>query len=118
MKLANSHLAIVEARKVAEYLLNASHPENGGKARFFEGLGYSALDVMPLVAALRTVAVTGEAVGRIASRHGTKFIVEGKLPSQVEASKNRAIRTVWIVESADEVPRLVTAYPHEGESTR
>jgi hypothetical protein len=73
VKLANSHLAIVEARKVAEYLLNASHPENGGKARFFEALGYSALDVMRLVAALRTVAVTGEAVGRIESRHGTKF---------------------------------------------
>ncbi len=114
MKLSNSHLAIVEGRKVAEYLLNASHPDNGGKARFFQALGYSAADVTQLAAALRKIAVAGETVDRIDSRHGTKYVVDGRLQSRVEESKNRAIRTVWIVESGDDVPRLVTAYPHEG----
>ena len=32
MKLPNAHLAVVEERKVVDYLLNAAHPDNGGKA--------------------------------------------------------------------------------------
>ena len=35
MAMPNANLAIVERRKIVEYLLNAAHPENGGKARFF-----------------------------------------------------------------------------------
>ena len=111
MTLANANLAVVEERKVAEYLLNSSHPDNGGKAQFFQALGYSAWDVARLAGALREVAVHGDAVGRVDSRHGTKSIVDGQLQSQVEANRSRTVRTVWIVELGDDVPRLVTAYP-------
>ena len=38
MKLPNAHLAIVDRRKVVDYLLNRAHPRNGGKSRFFEDL--------------------------------------------------------------------------------
>jgi hypothetical protein len=41
MKLPKSHLAIVEREKIAEYLLNAEHLDNGGKALFFISLGFS-----------------------------------------------------------------------------
>jgi hypothetical protein len=41
MKLPNSNLAIVEREKVFKYLLNVSHPDNGGKAVFFAALGFS-----------------------------------------------------------------------------
>ena len=40
MKLSNAHLAIVEQEKVTDYLLNAAHPDNGGKAAFFQRLGF------------------------------------------------------------------------------
>jgi hypothetical protein len=36
-KLPAADRAVVELTKVAEYLLNASHPDNGGKARFLTG---------------------------------------------------------------------------------
>jgi hypothetical protein len=114
LELPNSELAVVEARKVTEYLLNASHPDNGGKARFFETLGYAMSDVMQLVAALRTAGASGEVVQRLESRHGTKYVVDGQLSAKTETGRSRAIRTVWIVESGDEVPRLVTAYPQQG----
>ena len=42
MKRLNAHLAVVERHKVVGYLLNSAHPDNGGKARFFESFGFSA----------------------------------------------------------------------------
>ena len=40
VNLPNAHKAIVERDKIADYLLNAAHPDNGGKAAFFESLGF------------------------------------------------------------------------------
>ena len=42
VKRLNAHLAVVERHKVVGYLLNSAHPDNGGKARFFESFGFSA----------------------------------------------------------------------------
>lgn len=114
MTLPNASLATVDDRKVSEYLLNGSHPDNGGKAQFFLALGYSPLDIARLATALRGVAVSGHAVDQKTSRHGTKYVVDGRLQSLVEPAKDRPVRTVWIVEAGDHVPRLVTAYPQTG----
>ena len=38
--LPNAHLAIVARSKITKYLMNAAHPDNGGKARFFIALGF------------------------------------------------------------------------------
>jgi uncharacterized protein DUF6883 len=40
MKLPNAELALVEREKITEYLLNAEHPDNGGKASFLIALGF------------------------------------------------------------------------------
>ena len=40
MYLPNANLAIVDREKIADYLLNPAHPDNGGKAKFFLGLGF------------------------------------------------------------------------------
>jgi Domain of unknown function (DUF6883) len=61
-KLPSAERAIVDATKITEYLLNASHPDNGGKARFFESLGFSAVAPMLLAGALRALATSGEVV--------------------------------------------------------
>ncbi len=100
-------------RKVTDYLLNGAHPDNGGKARFFHGLGFSAEDVARFVKALRDVAETGEVVEKIESVYGVKFVVDGALQAQTGKSAARAVRTVWIIERGESVPRLVTAYPNE-----
>lgn len=41
MNLPNAHLAKVDRQKIADYLLNSAHPDNGGKANFFLGLGFT-----------------------------------------------------------------------------
>ena len=111
MTLPNAHLAVVNQRKVVDYLLNAAHPDNGGKSKFFEGLGYSGADPSPLVAALKGIAVVGEVIERFESVHWEKYVVDGMLISDTEQSRSRAVRTVWIVERSADAPRLVTAYP-------
>ena len=79
MKLPNAHLAIVDQRKVVEYLLNRAHPRNSRKCRFFEDLGFSVDTVEPLVPALLLVATTGGVVAFETSPHGEKYVVDGLL---------------------------------------
>lgn len=111
--LPNAHLVVIEERKVTDYLLNGAHPDNGGKARFFHGLGFSIEDVRSFIAALRHVAESGEVVERIESAYGEKFVVDGQLSAQTGNSSARVVRTVWIIERGESAPRLVTAYPSE-----
>ena len=113
MILPNAHLAVVDHRKVADYLLNAVHPDNGGKSKFFERLGYSRAEPSSLVAALKSLAVVGAVIERFESAHGQKYVVDGLLMSHTGENRSRPIRTVWIVEPSTGVPRLVTAYPRE-----
>jgi hypothetical protein len=44
MKLPNADRAFVAQEKIRDYLLNAAHPDNGGKAAFFMALGFRAED--------------------------------------------------------------------------
>jgi hypothetical protein len=111
--LPNAHLAVIEERKVTHYLLNGAHPDNGGKARFFYGLGFSVEDVPSFITALRQVAESGAVVERVESTFGEKFVVDGALSAKGGNASARVIRTVWIIERGESAPRLVTAYPSE-----
>jgi len=111
VQLRNAHLAVVERDKRLEYLLNAAHPDNGGKAQFFESLGFTAENPELLAGALHAVAQTGEVVEMVESTHGEKYVVDGRVSSQTEKSRQRMVRTVWIIDRGSDAPRLVTAYP-------
>jgi hypothetical protein len=109
MKLPNSHLAIVEREKITEYLLNATHPDNGGKALFFAGIGFWRAGWRALANALLKLAQENEVVVSVESSHGIKYIVDGALITP--SGKSPTVRTIWIVDEGSENPRLVTAYP-------
>jgi hypothetical protein len=47
------------------------------------------------------------------SSHGKKYIVDG--PISRPGGSERLVRSVWIVDTGETVPRLVTAYPLEGQ---
>lgn len=111
MKLPNAALAIVEREKIAEYLLNAAHPDNGGKAAFFLSLGFDRNDWRALAEALRKLALDADVTSRVESRHGKKYVVDGRM--ETPSKRSPLVRTVWIIDLGLETPRLVTAYPHE-----
>ena len=110
MKLPNAEKAVVDHQKVADYLLNAAHPDNGGKAAFFEALGFRRADPGTLARALRDLAREAEVAQSAESPHGRKYIVIGQIKSPV--GKTAGVQTIWIIDKGWDVARLVTAYPH------
>lgn len=111
MRLPNANLALVERPKITEYLLNREHPDNGGKADFFIALGFHANDWETMAATLRMLAINSPVTLSVESPHGKKYIVDGAIETPV--GKTPMVRTVWIIDTGETVPRLVTAYPYE-----
>lgn len=111
MKLPNANLALVEREKITEYLLNPENPDNGGKAEFFMDLGFDPNEWETLAHAFRRLATTSSVSRSVESAHGKKYIVDAAI--QTPGGKAPVVRTVWIVDSGETLPRLVTAYPHE-----
>lgn len=110
--MPNSRNAIVDADKITGYLLNPEHPDNGGKARFFLGLGFTREAWPVLAVAFRQMAASGSIVSRMETVHGTKYTVDGRIDSP--SGKTPVVRTIWIVDRGQESPRLVTAFPRGG----
>ena len=110
MKLPNAHLALVEREKIVDYLLNAAHPDNAGKAPFFFALGFSRDDWQPLAVALARLAEATEVLKSMESPHGRKYILDGRI--ETPSGQTPVVRTIWIVDRGADRPRLVTAYPH------
>jgi hypothetical protein len=109
MHLPNAEIAVVAREKIVNYLLNPEHPDGWSKARFFSSLGFTIVEWHTFATALRKVA-TGHPVKKIIeSNHGRKYIIEGAIDSPFD--DRATVRTVWIVDSGELVPRLVTAYP-------
>jgi hypothetical protein len=109
MKLPNAQFAIIEERKIVDYLLNRNHPENGGKADFFLAIGFTPIHWDVLAGAFREMALTSEVSNHVQSSHGEKYVVEdGIMPP---SGRRVFVRTIWIIDRGETVPRLVTAYP-------
>lgn len=105
--IPEAEAAVVEERKILDYLLSDEHPEGGPKARFFKSMGFSR-DAWPtLQAALKAHAMNPLSVGST-SPFGAKYTVDGPLVCPTGASVQ--VRTIWIVEY-DRPPRLITAHP-------
>lgn len=75
------------------------------------GLGFRRDEWELLAEAFREVAESRPVLKSMASPHGRKYIVDGRI--ETPGGKTPLVRTVWIVDLGLEMPRLVTAYPHE-----
>lgn len=109
MKLPNSNNAYIPLAKIHEYLLSETHIVGKSKAKFFRAVGFNKSNAKLLKKELLTVAQTENIKESIEFSYGTKYIVEGFLNTPNRTSIK--IRTVWIVETGENVPRFVTAYP-------
>ncbi len=109
MKLPNAANAVVEKSKIVEYLLNSSHPDNGGKAQFFFSMGFSVHHWEVLSKAFREAAANLEIFQCTSTPHGVKYQLHGPLTTPIGAQPT--VRSVWIIDTGSAVPRLVTAFP-------
>lgn len=109
MKLPYRENAYIPPAKLTEYLLSDAHPVGRSKAKFFRAAGFDETNVTVLEQRLIALAQTEEVKEVVSSPHGTKYVIEGALPTP--AGGVIQVRTVWIVEPGQDRPRFVTAYP-------
>ena len=111
MPIPNAQSAFIPPEKLADYLLNVTHPVGGPKARWFISLGYHPDSPDRLGDdLLEIVRDSSEYVDKV-TRFGVKYTVRGQLESPNGSRAN--VRSVWITETDMPQPRFVTAYPDE-----
>jgi hypothetical protein len=105
----HAEAAIVDLRKINDYLLSLTHPEGRSKARFFISHGFTTGEPELLVAALLRHAREGKV--RLSRRNvfGNIHTVRGSLLTP--DGRGPIVESVWIIEFGTEFPRLITAYP-------
>jgi hypothetical protein len=109
MNLPHYEKAYVPRQKLSNYLLSETHAVGKAKARYFQSLGYKEENADQLADALLMIAKSEGVTQEVASRYGTKYIIDGELVTPIGSRVQ--LRTVWVVEEHDERPRFVTAYP-------
>jgi hypothetical protein len=109
MKLPNREKAYIPVEKLNDYLLSNTHPVGRLKAKFFNSLGFSSINIGALEQRILGIAYFEEVESVITSPHGTKYIIDGLLQGTIGIQAR--IRTVWIIDIGEERPRFVTAYP-------
>jgi hypothetical protein len=81
---------------------------NAGKARFFALYGFDPTRPHELADALRWHVRNRHYDSSQQTMHGMKYVVRCSAPSP--DGRNPCIRTIWIVDIGQTVPRLVTSY--------
>ena len=109
MQLPNRLQAYIPSQKLHAYLLSETHAVGKAKATFFRALGFNETNVHLLEHGLLTLAHSAPVQEVVPSPHGVKYVIEGVL--ETPSGTAPRIRTVWILETDDEHPRFVTAYP-------
>lgn len=90
-------------------MLSSTHPDGKSKAKFFGGFGFNDSNAHQLETGLLSIAQTEEVNAETKSPFVVKYTIDGNLmtPSGIVVS----VRTVWIIEQDEVVPRFVTAHP-------
>ena len=101
----------VEQSKLTGYLLNET--TGRGKAAFFFSLGFRADAWETLAEALKAQARANPVAWVVDSPYGKRYSVDGEIKTPDNRRPRPRVRTVWIVESGSQAPRLITAHPIE-----
>ena len=109
MRLPSADRAVIDERKIREYLLSRSHPIGRFKAAVFAAAGFEVEDSREFARQLKAIALGGEAELGRKVEFGQKYLISGVLTGKAGASLE--VVTVWIVGPKGDAPQLVTVYP-------
>jgi hypothetical protein len=94
--------------KLKDYLLSQTHPVGKTKAKVFHALGFNEGNVEVLEQSLLMIACQ-DVKSVVSSIYGKKYVIESPLHGLNE--RTIQIQTIWIIETDQNNPRFVTAYP-------
>jgi len=109
MELPNRSQAVVPREKVVDYLLSTTHPTGRHKAAFFGRFGFGVENWELLVDALLRHVQENDVARQENSPFGIRYVVEGIMV--MADGRDALMRTVWFIDTDNDTPRLVTAYP-------
>lgn len=109
--MPNAERAVVPANKILRYLLDPANERNQGKPGFFFRFGFTRQAWRRLADALSQHASLYDVVRTEITEYGVKYRIVGALMTPDE--RNPTVRTLWIVLHGDDVPRFITAVPHD-----
>jgi len=108
-KLPNAERAQVPLEKLRDYSLNPTHRKGGDKARVFRsGLGMNAADAERLREMILAAVMTEEALPGVTDAHGSRYTVDFEVQGLQAGAVT--IRTAWIIDAGETIPRLVSCY--------
>ena len=107
--MPNREHAYIPSPKLLGYLLSETHSVGKAKAKFWRAVGFDRTNVAMLEQGLIAIAHAEEVKEIIPSPHGVKYLLEGSL--QTPIGRVVQVRTVWIIDTGQDRPRFVTAYP-------
>jgi hypothetical protein len=108
VKLPNGERAHIDPRKLTAYSLDPEHDEGRHKAHLFESLlGINRQNEELLFDVVEKAAVTGEAAVGKSDKYGQRYVIDFPFTGPVGTA---TIRSVGIIRSGEDFPRLVTCY--------
>lgn len=109
MKLPNQDKVYISPEKLTDYLLSETHSVGKSKAKFLRSVGFNESNVDVLEQCLILIAQSNEVVETTKTSHGTKFVIDGEIKTPIDVTAK--LRTIWIIDAGEDIPRFVTAYP-------
>ncbi|MGM0449751.1 MAG: DUF6883 domain-containing protein [Pseudomonadota bacterium] len=108
MSLPNADKAVVDLQKLKGYCLNPEHPRGKHKARVFQSaLGLSAADAEFLREQLLHAAMESPATVTASDEYGVRYVIDCFIETDAGSA---TVRSLWIIRSSDDLPRLTTCY--------
>jgi hypothetical protein len=109
VRLPGGEHAVIDERKLACYVLDASHPWGGPKARLFRAaLGLDERHVDTLRSALMEAARSGDAVRLGPNAYGVRYRLDFVLE---HAGRSTWVQSGWFIPNGGGAPTLVTVFP-------
>ena len=107
-RLPHGDRAIVDSRKLEDYCLNPPHSKGRHKARVFrEALGIGPGDAVWLRDALLEAARSREVLQIATDSWGSRWRLDVSI---ARLGKRAMVRSVWIVRTGEDLPRLVSCW--------
>ena len=108
MNLPGAARADVVIEKLTGYCLNPNHPRGRHKARlFWSVLGLDIRHAAWLRDALIEAARTGEANASERDHYGQRYVLDFEMVGLRGSAK---VRSLWIVRTGEDIPRLTSCY--------
>jgi len=109
MKIPNKNQSYVANKKITGYLLNEFHEIGKYKAKFFKSFGFTIDDIETFKNSLVKHAMERKVAQTINTTFGIKY--ELKCEINTPDKRNPCIITIWLIETGQQAPILITAYP-------